>query len=134
MCKHSKRILTASQCGRAQGSWCSILPNVSYSELRLDGIIVYPHLTVKRQSMLVIEKQTNLGLWIHAPHKLNLQCANAAYKAAAAMRGIKQAFMQFAAPLFERFPIFIRPHLDISVQAWRPWNAPENTLQNLSSA
>ncbi len=53
------------------------------------------------------------------PHR---QCAKAAKSANSIMRAIKASFMNITPIIFDKLcENFIRPHLEYSFQAWRPW-------------
>ncbi len=50
------------------------------------------------------------------------QCAKAAKSANTIVRAIKASFMNITPTLFdELYGTFLRPHLEYSFQAWRPW-------------
>ncbi len=54
--------------------------------------------------------------------KSQRRCAKAAKCANSIMRAIKASFMNITPTLFDKtYGTFIRPHLEYSSQAWRPW-------------
>ncbi len=66
--------------------------------------------------------QRDLGVIVDETLKPNRQCAKAAKNANSIMRAIKASFIDITPALFHKSNgAFIRPHLEYSFQAWRPW-------------
>ncbi len=69
-----------------------------------------------------VSHQRDLGVIVDETLKPHRQCAKAAKSANSIMRAIKASFMNVTPTLFDKlYGTFIRPHLEYSFQAWRPW-------------
>ncbi len=69
-----------------------------------------------------VSHQRGLGVIVDETLKPNRQCAKAAKNANSIMRAIKASFIDITPALFHKlYGAFIRPHLEYSFQAWRPW-------------
>ncbi|BHF68838.1 hypothetical protein SprV_0301187900 [Sparganum proliferum] len=76
-----------------------------------------------------VDSQKDLGVWITSSLKPTLHCAKAAKSAMATLQLIKRAFMGFDTDCFSKiFGIYLRPHLEYAIQAWRPWTAKDYTV------
>ena len=85
-------------------------------------LTVDAHYHLDGEMLTVVEQQTDLGVTLHHTLKPSAQCAKAAKRAMGVMRQIKRSFIALTPRLFERvYGCFVRPHLEYSVQAWRPW-------------
>ncbi len=64
----------------------------------------------------------NLGVIVDETLKPNRQCAKAAKNANSINRALKALFIDITPALFHKlYGAFIRPHMEYSFQAWRPW-------------
>nr|VZI32092.1 unnamed protein product [Spirometra erinaceieuropaei] len=73
-----------------------------------------------------VDSQKDLGVWITSSLKPTAHCAKAAKSAMATLQIIKRAFMGFDPDSFSKiFGIYVRPHLEYAIQAWRPWTAKD---------
>ncbi len=69
-----------------------------------------------------VSHQRDLGVIVDETLKPHRQCAKAAESANSILRAIKASFMNITPTLFDKlYGTLIRPHLEYSFQAWRPW-------------
>ncbi len=69
-----------------------------------------------------VSHQRDLGVIVDETPKPHRQCTKAAKSANSIMRAIKASFMNITPTLLDKlYGTFIRPHLEYSFQAWRPW-------------
>nr|VZI17827.1 unnamed protein product [Spirometra erinaceieuropaei] len=88
-----------------------------------------PNCTVYRltgKSLKVVDAQKDLGEWITTSLKPSLQCSKVAKSAMFILYLVKRAFSYFDEDGFAKvFQTFVRPHLEFTIQAWRPWTAED---------
>ncbi len=69
-----------------------------------------------------LSHQRDLGVIVDETLKSRRQCAKAAKSANSILRAIKASFMNITPTPFDKlYGTFIRPQLEYSFQAWRPW-------------
>lgn len=73
----------------------------------------------------------DLGVTICSSLKPTKQCILAANKSMSVMRRIKRTFKSIPANIFGKiYGMFVRPHLEYAVQAWKPHTQQDNRLLN----
>lgn len=66
--------------------------------------------------------EKDLGIIVDGSLKPTKQCVRASTRAMSIMRRIKRTFPNMTPDIFRKvYPAFVRPHLEYSIQAWRPW-------------
>nr|VZI23090.1 unnamed protein product [Spirometra erinaceieuropaei] len=75
------------------------------------------------------ETQKDLGVWVEDSLKPSTQCCKAAKAATSMLYAIKRAFAVSDEDCFSKvFGMFVRPHLEYAIQAWRPWTHQDYNL------
>jgi hypothetical protein len=76
-----------------------------------------------------IEVEKDLGVLIESTLKPTLQCVKASNRAMSIMRRIKRSFKCITPTHFSKvYTTYVRPHLEYSIQAWRPWFKKDSLL------
>ncbi|BHF70475.1 hypothetical protein SprV_0301352600 [Sparganum proliferum] len=88
-----------------------------------------PNRTVYRltgKPLQEVSDQKDLGVWITTSLKPSLQFSKVANSAMSILYLGKRALSSFDEDCFaEVFRTFVRPHLEVAIQAWRPWTVKD---------
>nr|VZH95560.1 unnamed protein product [Spirometra erinaceieuropaei] len=69
-----------------------------------------------------VDAQKDLGVWITTSLNASLQCPKVAKSAMSIPYVVKRASFSFDEDCFAKvFRTFVRPHLEFTIRAWRPW-------------
>ncbi|BHF84352.1 hypothetical protein SprV_0902750300 [Sparganum proliferum] len=82
------------------------------------------HLT--DQPLQEVDAQKDFGVWITTSLKPSLQCSKVAKSEMSILYLVKRTFSSFDEDCFVKvFGTFVRPHMELAIQAWRPWTATD---------
>jgi hypothetical protein len=93
-----------------------------YLNLSTSPVLTENKYALCNQPLAQVTVEKDLGVLISSTLKPFPQCLKSANTAMGVMRRIKRSFKYLAPDIFQKvYTTYVRPHLEYSVQAWRPW-------------